>query len=119
MDGYVGELWTLVYIIIVHSTITNVHSTGPIYKSRVCPHTFPECSGISLIWPYFYTFLPCNKQFAAKFSYQCNSHIFQHYVKYDTTRKNCRKWREKCTGGNHNLASFNGSQMHLIFYRIQ
>ena len=33
-----------IYIIIVHSTITNVHSTGPIYKSRVCPHTFPECS---------------------------------------------------------------------------
>ena len=33
-----------VYIIIVHSTITNAHSTGPIYKSRVCPHTFPECS---------------------------------------------------------------------------
>ena len=33
-----------VYIIIVHSTITNAHSTGPIYKSRVCPHTFPECT---------------------------------------------------------------------------
>ena len=34
-----------VYIIIVLSTITNVLSTEPIYKSRVCPHTFPECSG--------------------------------------------------------------------------
>ena len=33
-----------VYIIIVLTTITNVLSTGPIYKSRVCPHTFPECS---------------------------------------------------------------------------
>ena len=32
-----------VYIIIVLSNITNVLSTEPIYKSRVCPHTFPEC----------------------------------------------------------------------------
>ena len=34
-----------VYIIIVHSTIINAHSTGSTCKSRVCPHTFPECIG--------------------------------------------------------------------------
>ena len=33
-----------VYIIIVHSTIINVHSTGPIYKSRIFPLTSPECT---------------------------------------------------------------------------
>ena len=33
--------------------------------------------------------------------------------------KNWRKWREKCTGWNLDLASFNGSQRHLLFDRIQ
>ena len=39
-------------------------------------------------WSYFYTFLPCNQQFAAKFSYRFNSFIFQHFVKCDTLDKN-------------------------------
>ena len=37
-------------------------------------------NGIVWFWSYFYTFLPCNQQFAAQFSYCCNSLNFQHYV---------------------------------------
>ena len=40
------------------------------------------------LWSYFYTFLPCNQQFASQFSYHCTSLIFQHYVMCDTTRQN-------------------------------
>ena len=74
-----------------------------------------------LVWllSYFYTFLPCNWQFAAQFSYHCKPLIFQHYVKCDTSRRKWRKWREKCTGWNLDLASFNASQRRLLFDRIQ
>ena len=70
------------------------------------------------LWSYFCTFLPCNQQFASKFSYHCNSLIFQHYVKCDTSTPKCRKWRERCTGLNHDLAPFNGSQRCLQLHRI-
>ena len=45
------------------------------------------------LWSHFYTFLPCNKQFAAQFSYCLNSFIFQHYVKCDTSRIKCSMCR--------------------------
>ena len=48
-------------------------------------------------------------QFAAQFSYHCKPVIFQHYVKCDTSRQKWRKWREKCTGINHDLTHFKGS----------
>ena len=41
------------------------------------------------LWSHFYTFLPCNQQFAAPFSYCFNSFIFQHYVKCDNSRIKC------------------------------
>ena len=34
----------------------------------------------------FSSWLPSNQQFAAQFSYQCNSLIFQHYVMCDTSK---------------------------------
>ena len=48
-------------------------------------------NGISLVCGLtfnFYTFLPCNQQFAAQFSFRCTSLIFQHYFMCDTTRQN-------------------------------
>ena len=70
------------------------------------------------LWSYFYTFLPCNQQFASQFSYHCNSLIFSHYVKCDTSTPKCRKWRERCTGQNHDLEPFNGSQRGLLYINI-
>ena len=49
-------------------------------------------NGIVWLWSYFFTFLPCNQQFAAKFSYRCNSLSCQQYVKCDTFKSNCWKW---------------------------
>ena len=75
------------------------------------PYTPFLCVVMVLVWllSYFYTFLPCNWQFAAQFSYHCKPLIFQHYVKCDTSRQKWRKWREKCTGRNLDLTHFKGS----------
>ena len=70
------------------------------------------------LWSHFYTFLPCNKQFAAQFSYRCNSLSFQHYVKCDTYKSNCWKWTVEKSGLQALRKGFSGSQRCLQFNRI-
>ena len=70
------------------------------------------------LWSYFYTFLPCNQQFAAQFSYRCNSLCFQHYVKCDTFKSNWWKWTVEKSGLQALQKGFSGSQRCLQFNRI-
>ena len=63
---------------------TSGTEAGPTPASRPRPGarlTLPSCTCAAAT-------LHCNQKFAAKFSYGCNSLIFQHYVKCDTTKQN-------------------------------
>ena len=88
---------------------TSPYPLGPFWKLG---------NGIVWFWSYFYTFLPCNQQFAAQFSYRCNSLSFPHYVKCDTFKSNCWKWTVEKSGLQVLRKGFSGSQRCLQFNRI-
>ena len=67
------------------------------------------------LWSYFFTFLPSNQQFAAQFSYLCNSLIFQHCVKYDSFKSNWLKWTVEKSGFQAFRKGFSCSQRCLKF----
>ena len=67
------------------------------------------------LWSYFFTFLPSNQQFAAQFSYRCNTLSFQHYVKCDSFKSNWWTWTVEKSGFQALRKGFSGSQRCLQF----
>ena len=86
--------------------ITSPYPLGPFLKLG---------NGMVWLWSYFYTFLPCNQQFAAQFSYRCNSLSFQHYVKCDSFKSNWWKWTAEKRGFQALIKGFSVSQRCLLF----
>ena len=81
-------------------------------------HFWKLGNGMVWLWSYFYTFLRCNQQFAAQFSYHCNSLNFQHYVKCDTFKSDCWKWTVEKSFFQPLRKGFSGSQRCLQLHRI-